>query len=101
MGDPYMTSTRNFGPSRPPKAKPEPWRVERNINDYGIVRGNQQIAGYIVSKKDAILMAAAPELLKALKDLRKNVDADMSGYWTESTSNFMQQAEAVIAKVEG
>lgn len=50
---------------------------------------------------DAALIAAAPDLLDALKALRKNVDVDLSGYWTESTSNFMQQADAAIAKAEG
>lgn len=50
---------------------------------------------------NASLIAAAPELLRALKELRDNVERDMSGYWTESTSNLMQQADAVIASAEG
>lgn len=51
--------------------------------------------------RNADTMAAAPELLAALKALRNNVDRDLSGFWTESTSNFMQQADAAIAKAEG
>ncbi len=47
------------------------------------------------------LNAAAPDLLRALRDLRKNVDTDLHGYWTESTDNFMQQADAAILKAEG
>lgn len=47
------------------------------------------------------LVVASPDLLEALKALHANVDGDLSGYWAESTSNFMQQAEAAIAKAEG
>jgi hypothetical protein len=39
---------------------------------------------------------AHDELLAALKALRRNVDR----YWTKSTSNVMQQADAAIAKAE-
>lgn len=38
---------------------------------------------------------------EALKALRDNVENDMSGYWTESTANLMQQADEAIAKAEG
>lgn len=47
------------------------------------------------------LAAVNTDLLTALKDLHGNIERDLSGYWTESTSNFMQQAEAAIAKAEG
>ena len=40
--------------------------------------------------------ANAAELYQALKDLRDNVEKDMAGYWTESTSNLMQQANAAL-----
>lgn len=50
---------------------------------------------------NARLIAAAPDLLEALKALHRNVDMDLCGFWKESTSNFMQQAEAAIAKAEG
>lgn len=45
--------------------------------------------------------AVAAELLKTLKALREHVDEDFSGYWTETTSNLMQMADAAIAKAEG
>lgn len=129
------------------------WTVHKDDSDYSVVEGNRRIAGYIVGKENATLIAsapdlfaaidnameylddtlgpcdddcecilhplkaalkkagkrtkaetiraAAPELLEALKALRQNVDKDLSGYWTESTSNFMQQADAAIAKAEG
>jgi hypothetical protein len=38
---------------------------------------------------------------EALRALRDNVERDLSGFWTESTSNVMQQADEAIAKVEG
>jgi lactam utilization protein B len=38
------------------------------------------------------------DLIAALKALRQNVDRDLSGYWTESTSNVMQQADAALRK---
>ena len=47
------------------------------------------------------LIEAAGAMLEALRDLVRNVDEDMDGYWTESTSNFMQQAEAALALAEG
>lgn len=39
-----------------------------------------------------------PELRDALTALADNVDQDLSGYWTESTANLMQQARALIAQ---
>lgn len=35
---------------------------------------------------------------EALKALRDNVENDLSGFWTESTSNVMQQADDALAK---
>lgn len=35
-------------------------------------------------------------IVTALQDLADNADKDLSGYWTESTSNFMQQARAAL-----
>lgn len=77
------------------------WHVEYDANDYSVHEGNRRVAGYIVERKAARIIAAAPDLLEALKRLAENVDTDLSGFWTESTSNFMQMAEAAIAKAEG
>ena len=72
------------------------WTVERDANDYSVNEGNRRVAGYIVEKKAAHLIAASPALLRALTDLRANVE-ELSGFWNESTSNRMQQADAAIA----
>lgn len=86
---------------------PGPWRYRRSTyGGYEIVPTlvksdvDRERISSVRSIEDSRLIAAAPELLKALKDLHSNVDQDLSGYWTESTSNFMQQAEAAIAKAE-
>jgi hypothetical protein len=76
------------------------WTIERDANDYSVVEGNRRVAGYIVERKAARIMAAAPDLLEALMALHANVE-ELSGFWNESTSNFMQQAEAAIAKAKG
>ncbi len=41
------------------------------------------------------------ELLAALLQLAQNVNTDLHGYWTESTANYMQQAEQAIARAKG
>lgn len=74
------------------------WKVNRDHNDYSVVAGNARVAGYIVRRETAQLIAAAPELLEALQALRDNVEKEMSGYWAESTANLMQQAEKAIAR---
>ena len=96
---------------------PGPWTCEPDLNDLSCFIkadvGGRQVAvaaAHSYTKKsidrktrnaNARLIAAAPDLLDALKALRANVDKDMSGFWTESTANFMQQADAAIAKAEG
>lgn len=47
-------------------------------------------------QKDARLMAAAPELLAALKDLKAMFD-----YYGEVSKDYMPQVDAIIAKAEG
>ena len=49
---------------------------------------------------DGKLIAAGPELLAALKAIRGEVEL-MSGYWTEGMANFVQMADAAIAKAGG
>lgn len=44
-----------------------------------------------------MLRTATGDVLKALRDLRNNVERDLSGYWTESTANLMQQADEALA----
>lgn len=93
------------------KHMPGPWHTERNsasshsVYPYRVRhKVNDDFTadiGEVWHKANASLIAAAPDLLAALKALYRNVDRDLSGYWTESTSNFMQQAEAAIRKAEG
>ena len=104
MGDrkePRPVPTDQVRPQPPPPPPPRRWRVERNINDFGIVRGNQQIAGYIVSKNDARLMAAAPDLLAVLKDVLAVASANAEDLESGETCAACERARAVIAKVEG
>lgn len=77
------------------------WNVQADTNDYSVVCGHERVAGYITSLRRANLIAASPMLLDALKALRHNVDTDLSGFWTESTSNFIQMADEAIAKASG
>lgn len=93
---------------------PGPWRVDRTGQHDASIRSAHFHVALVTSGLDdepdrsqpvfdanCRLIAAAPCLLDALKALRDNVDRDLSGFWTESTSNFMQQADAAIAKAEG
>lgn len=95
-----------------PTITPGPWEYDPSEKHYSkpIVRNNGMVICHVLPlsfhshgdrNANGHLIAAAPDLLKALKDLCRNVDADLSGFWTESTSNFMQQAEAAISKAEG
>ncbi len=96
---------------------PGPWRVgltrtkvgRRYVDSLAVFPNNGTtvcvVSSHALIQRDsardeanARLIAAAPELLAALVDLANNVETDLSGYWTESTSNFMQQARAAIAK---
>jgi len=47
----------------------EPWTVERGINDFDIVQGNARIAGYIQDERHADAMAAALDMLQALREI--------------------------------
>lgn len=96
-----------------------PWTVRASVNGPYVARHSGSLGDAALAKvlkvsgrgrmlereqeqlANARLMAAAPDLLAALTALRDNVEADLSGWWTESTSNFMQQADAAIAKADG
>jgi len=100
-------------PVQRPEPSDGPWSIgENTVGDTAIVDASGLMLVAVITKRwhtanerewahNANLIAAAPELLAALKALRKNVDTDLSGWWTESTSNFVQQADAAIAKAEG
>lgn len=49
------------------------WTIERDANDYSVNEGNRRVAGYIVERKTALMMAASQELYDALKQARKHM----------------------------
>jgi len=55
-----------------------PWYVAKTGNHQGLVVAEQTGANICVTydKKDALLISAAPELLKALKDLVESIEAE-------------------------
>jgi hypothetical protein len=95
---------------------PGPWRIEghRKYPKGTIVEwtvsfgfspagdGPEGYVGYVnASKEDARLMAAAPDLLEALKKLEEaSDDSDDCQYGTLSTSFVRDIARAAIAKAE-
>lgn len=52
------------------------------------------------AEANALLIAAAPDLLEALRFLLSKVD-DLSGYWKEDTDHAVRDAQEAIAKAEG
>lgn len=57
------------------KHTPGPWSIDQGVNDYFIMASNGRVCGYIERKADADLIAAAPEMLTALRGLRAEVTA--------------------------
>lgn len=90
--------------SRPPKTTPGPWSALRRQSDYEIIadgpKGQLEIAtvhheaeyGLLPMAGNAALIAAAPDLLEALKGVLRVAD--------RKTSEF-DAARAAIAKAEG
>lgn len=52
------------------KHTPGPWTVNESTNDYMVVAGRERIAGYI-SKANAQLIAAAPDLLALAREIHE------------------------------
>jgi hypothetical protein len=89
---------------------PGPWRVDKTINggyvrsDNSKVLGAAGIAkvlrgrGYDDGEANARLIAAAPELLATLHEIRKWMDGEIMGAWD---AKFIAQIDAVLAKAEG
>ena len=81
---------------------PGPWAVNKGKQESLTIRAGQQaiavISGYGVGRRlaDAHLIAAAPELLEALKLAVRQNSHDML-----MTGEELRQCEAAIAKVEG
>jgi hypothetical protein len=84
------------------------WSVERGIHDYDVVaarknRAVARLAGYILSKADADLMAAAPDLFAALRRMLDCHQAGMDAAFAEKRCECgaCDEARAAVAKAEG
>jgi hypothetical protein len=62
--------------------------------------GKRRTIAHAYKREDAILLASAPQLLKALQDMRGEIDS-IQGYWTEGLDNFAMQADQAIEHATG
>ena len=77
---------------------PGPWKLGGHYDDTVIsVRGGVVVDDPDLTDADLRLIAAAPELLAALKDLIDRID--VTSYWHLASS--VDEAKAAIAKAEG
>jgi hypothetical protein len=95
------------------KHTPGPWHVEQGINDYDILvtpdgRAPARLAGYVEREADARLIAAAPELLEALRHLcgALNMSDDDHEDFADSCADVVEflwqhDARALLARIEG
>jgi hypothetical protein len=88
------------------KHKPAPWRYEATSGfDYGSTQ--YWVPGVCVNidrEADARLIASAPELLEALKDVLgelKKYELVGAGGYIPKTSRLIEKATQAIAKAEG
>jgi hypothetical protein len=86
-----------------PKHTPGPWeyRGKPEIGYIVFQTWDTPTAGYVHTEGDARLIAAAPEMLEALKlfyDWSKNV-TKYPPYWVQTT--FVDKCSEIIAKAEG
>lgn len=76
-------------------ATPGPWIYEDILGHQAVHIGGDQTL-HLDSKANAHLIAAAPELLEALKKLHEKA-GEIKGYWTGQG----QAVERLIAKAQG
>lgn len=89
------------------KPTPGPWRmIDRPSREGFCVNGPEYVicpdicaASLEQRRANAALIAAAPELLEALRDLANVVEAEALYYWTTKPSYIA--ARAAIAKAKG
>lgn len=110
-GEPgYDGPAKNFKPAPPPAPPAKrntvgPWRIERDINDYSIVSDSGRVAGYVVSKSDARLLAAAPAMRAVLAavfhqlTLGEASDALDIGIFGDGTQDDLRWCRKQIQKV--
>lgn len=81
---------------------PAPWELRQSVNGYWFIDYEQGGESYTLTKlecgeDDARLIAAAPELLDALRNVAACFDANDP----DSMANAMTDARAAIAKATG
>ena len=82
---------------------PGPWKVDKS--GFNVIRSTAPITIAMTQpsthmKANARLIAAAPELLEALKTL-DNIERGMQGWHEDAKANVWARARAAIAKAEG
>jgi hypothetical protein len=85
-----------------PKHTLGPWEYHKMPQSGYIVFQTWDVptAGYVKTEADAQLIAAAPEMLEALKYLTKEVDACVNNAWLCKQAKYKEALDA-IAKAEG
>jgi hypothetical protein len=96
MGD-VMSTTHTPGPWRADQLPSGDYRIIYNTTRNWLAKvycdGESEAA-----KADAALIAAAPELLAKLVEIRKWMDADVCGPWD---AKFITEIDALVAKATG
>lgn len=91
------------------KGTPAPWYVTNRTDlsePYGIIKSGEKFIAYTITKgvgrkqedANALLIAAAPELLEALIEMQRN--ARKQG-WNDSYESSMEKTRLAIAKALG
>lgn len=91
---------------------PGPWQRLRTVSDKIVIISDHPAASYFhiaemgthdgdeVAQENARLIAAAPELLEALKGIIEGGNLDHGTYWQVDVSD-IDKARAAITKAEG
>lgn len=74
--------------------------ISKRGKAWAIARTTASKCGRDQATANALLIAAAPELLDALKRFA-NLDADTNSYLVANCTKYCEQARAAIAKAEG
>jgi hypothetical protein len=91
-------------PPTPSKPTPGPWKLHSDqttvrhipLESWTVVRDDRSVADVFYNKADARLIACAPELLEALKEVTENLMIPLSEYNARRKRN-----RALIARAEG